>query len=53
MGAFVRFKKLWYVSGGQDRARLLQHVNTVFSSKNKKNVLFLPRKATKCRATAT
>ena len=53
LGAFIRFKRLWLVSNAQDRARMIQHVNTVFSSKNKKNALFLPRKATECRPVAT
>jgi len=38
LDAFIRFKRLWLVSGAQDRARMIQHVNTVFSSKNKKKV---------------
>ena len=48
LGAFLRFKRLWIVSNAhfsesfargrrlQDRARMIQHVNTVFSSKSKK-----------------
>ena len=44
MAQFMRFKKLWIVSGAQARARMSQHVNTVFTRKNKKNVLFLATK---------
>jgi hypothetical protein len=44
LGAFMRFKRLWLVSGAQDRARMIRHVNAVFASKNKKGVLFLTRK---------
>ena len=44
LAQFMRFKRLWIVIGAQERARMSQHVNTVFTSKNKKNVLFLARK---------
>ena len=44
LAQFMRFKRLWLVSGAQERARMSQHVNTVFTSKNKKNALFLARK---------
>ena len=44
LAQFMRFKRVWVVSGAQDRARMSQHVNTVFTSKNKKDVLFLARK---------
>ena len=44
LAQFVRFKRFWVVSGAQDRARLSQHMETVFTSQNKKNVLFSSRK---------
>ena len=44
LGAFIRFKRLWLVSNAQDRARMIQHVNTVFSSKNKKMHCFYQEK---------
>ena len=44
LDSFIRFRRIWMVSNAQDRARMIQHVNTVLSAKSKKNVLFLARK---------
>ena len=44
LAQFVRFKRFWLVSGAQERARLSQHVKTVFTSQNKKDVRLLARK---------
>ena len=44
LAQFIRFKRLWLVSGTQERARMSQHINTVFTSKNKKKRLVLARK---------
>ena len=52
LAQFMRFKRLWLVSGASDRARMSQHVNTVFASKSKKNVLFLARKTHDAEAEA-
>ena len=48
LGAFLRFKRLWIVSNAQDRARMIQHVNTVFSSKSKKKCNVFNKKNTRC-----
>jgi len=53
LGAFIRFKRLWLVSEAPARARMSQHANTVFASKNKKNGLFLARKTQDATRSAT
>ena len=48
IAAFLRFKRLWMVSGAQTRARMIQHVNTVFSFKNKKDSPVFIKKNRRC-----